>query len=577
MIINGRIYTNTRCGIIGSKSKICKKTWRIVPIFLAQILRKSLTVLFKYAYVFSKYLFSKILAFFIQIFCKILIRKRRSFKVMAVITLWSFLLSLGGGLFLESAGAESGLTGIPAVSAVSTLSPSIFDIPNYLGEIKEEWHGDSDKLVIHIQDAHCNYDCQHAIADLIDHFRLVSRVNIVNLEGGVGEYDLTDFMDIRDARTREKTADHFVKEGNINGAEYYAITNPRKIRLWGVEDLKLYGKNLQAYRLTDASKKDIDVDINKLIFLTNELKAKYYSEELLLLDMKLEEYKNEDVKLEQFFNFIRNIAIDKKIPLTQYEDLELLKQSFAIEKTIDFEQAQKQRSGLIDKMTDHLSKKEIKELLRKSVQFKTGEISSGDFYAYLFVRVKFLNLDMSQYKELNKYREYVSTYTKIKKDLVYEEILNLTDAIKQNLYQSKKQKYINDISQKMELLRKLFDAAITEQEYKVYKQKGWIPLFKYLMLLKEDVSVQDIAIAQDLQKFIPAMESFYEYSYSRDDVFVKNLKFSKNRTFKKQTALLVTGGFHSDNLFNKFKEQGISYVSIQPCFGIEKDADNKYF
>ncbi|MFN3077713.1 MAG: hypothetical protein ABT940_12715, partial [Alphaproteobacteria bacterium] len=39
-----------------------------------------------------------------------------------------------------------------------------------------------------------------------------------------------------------------VKEGLVNGAEYYAVNNPGKVNLWGVEDEGLYLKNLKVYK-----------------------------------------------------------------------------------------------------------------------------------------------------------------------------------------------------------------------------------------------------------------------------------------------------------------------------------------
>ncbi|MDD4202741.1 MAG: metallophosphoesterase family protein, partial [Candidatus Omnitrophica bacterium] len=521
MRLNGRIYTNTRCGIMGFQ--------------------------------------------------------RRPLKVMAVITLWSFLLSIGGGLHLESAGADIGLTEVPAVSSVDPTSPSFFDIPDYLGQIKDSWQGDSDKFVIHIQDAHCNYDCQHAIAELIDHFRVISGVNIVNLEGGTGEYDFSDFMGISDALTRQKTADHFVENGQINGAEYYAITNPKRVKLWGIEDVKLYTKNLQAYRLTDKNKEDIDNYIKRLILLTEQLKGQYYSEKLLILDENIAAYKNDNVKVKDFLSFIKSKAKEENVSSDAYNAVGLLEQAFNIEKNIDFDKAEKQRAAVIEKMCEHLSKDDSNILMQRSLQFKTGQISSGDFYAYMFEKIKFLNIDISQYNEFNKYGLYVDIYTKIDKDMLYEQIVDLSEEVKSKVFQNDKQKYINDLSLKIELLDKLFNACITKQEYRLYKQKGWIALIKYLLLLKTDVSQEDIAIVQELQEFIPLMESFYEYSYKRDDIFIENLKFSRNRHLKKEAALLITGGFHTENLFDKFRKNGISYISIQPSFKIEKDQKNMYF
>jgi hypothetical protein len=129
------------------------------------------------------------------------------------------------------------------------LHPDTFTLPEYLGHIKDSY-GDknSDKVIIHIQDAHCNYGAQRKIAEIIQYLNKEYGISAINLEGGVKDYDLSVFTNIYDKNIREKTADYFVKEGFVNGAEYFAINNPEKAILWGIEDTKLYLDNLNVYR-----------------------------------------------------------------------------------------------------------------------------------------------------------------------------------------------------------------------------------------------------------------------------------------------------------------------------------------
>ena len=136
-----------------------------------------------------------------------------------------------------------------------------FTIPAHLGEINYSFKGESDRVVVHLQDAHCNSFAQYKISGIIDYMNNEYGINVINLEGGVGDYDLSVFTSISDGAIREEVADHFVKNGEINGAEFYAINNPDRVQLWGVEDRELYLKNLKIYRdslkceLTSASRR----------------------------------------------------------------------------------------------------------------------------------------------------------------------------------------------------------------------------------------------------------------------------------------------------------------------------------
>lgn len=142
------------------------------------------------------------------------------------------------------------------------------------------------KTLFHIQDAHCNYYAQHEINDIIDRLSEKHGIVTVNLEGGKGAYDLSLFTRIRDKSAREKTADYFVKEGIVNGAEYFAINNPEKVRLWGIEDTDLYLENLNLYRENLKHKEKIDKELKRLNRSLSKRKLGTYSKELLDFDRK---------------------------------------------------------------------------------------------------------------------------------------------------------------------------------------------------------------------------------------------------------------------------------------------------
>jgi len=76
---------------------------------------------------------------------------------------------------------ESGIT----YSDVNAIDVETFTLPENLGKIKYKYQGSSNKTIIHIQDAHCNYACQQKITEILDYINKEYRVNTVNLEGGV--------------------------------------------------------------------------------------------------------------------------------------------------------------------------------------------------------------------------------------------------------------------------------------------------------------------------------------------------------------------------------------------------------
>jgi len=128
-------------------------------------------------------------------------------KIVASIVLLAFL---GTTLLSDVAYGKSQLGMAPKnhMERKSGLEIDRFFIPGELGTIKERFNSGKDGLVVHIQDAHCNYSAQQTIARLISHFRDEYKIDRVGLEGGAGEYDLSTFTAIENPKTRKKVSDY---------------------------------------------------------------------------------------------------------------------------------------------------------------------------------------------------------------------------------------------------------------------------------------------------------------------------------------------------------------------------------
>ena len=68
------------------------------------------------------------------------------------------------------------------VSGPEVLNVESFSIPAHLGEIRDSFKGPSNRIVVHLQDAHCNYYAQRKISEIIDYLTREFGLNILNLE-----------------------------------------------------------------------------------------------------------------------------------------------------------------------------------------------------------------------------------------------------------------------------------------------------------------------------------------------------------------------------------------------------------
>ena len=225
--------------------------------------------------------------------------------MVSAITLCAFLSNT---LFLDIGWARE--TASPP--AIQEFNLDTFALPLSLGHVKDTYKANnSKKTVIHIQDAHCNYYAQHKITDVIGYLNREYGISTVNLEGGAGDYDISVFTRIQDKAIREKVADYFVKEGLVNGAEYFAINNPNKATLWGIENVKLYLNGLNIYRDTLSHKEAIDKNLKQLNHIISNLKRHIYSSELLEFDEKYTQFKKESLDLKDYIAYLLSLRVPK--------------------------------------------------------------------------------------------------------------------------------------------------------------------------------------------------------------------------------------------------------------------------
>lgn len=134
----------------------------------------------------------------------------------------------------------------PAVYAAGE-TPFLFqgkmlEIPKKWGTVQES-HAGGDRLVIHLQDLHCNYEVQMNIARMIRLLAERHGLRFVAVEGTDRPLNTTKLRTFPLADVREEVADYFVRQGRLSGAEYYAATAADPVHLEGVETQALYARN----------------------------------------------------------------------------------------------------------------------------------------------------------------------------------------------------------------------------------------------------------------------------------------------------------------------------------------------
>ncbi|MFC1480531.1 hypothetical protein ACFL5Y_03695, partial [Candidatus Omnitrophota bacterium] len=134
----------------------------------------------------------------------------------------------------------------------------------------------------------------------------------------------------------------------------------------------------------------------------------------------------------------------------------------------------------------------------------------------------------------------------------------------------------------------LFNISLTRYDYEYYKKsKSSFGVRNYTSFIDKEAPLYKITAKldeniDDLDHYRGQMAKFYECSFKRDKVFLKNIQYSdvipaEAGIHNSKTTILITGGFHTENLSELFKKNNISYISIMPNFENGDGYESPYF
>ena len=346
----------------------------------------------------------------------------------------------------------------------------------------------------------------------------------------------------------------------------------------GLEEPSLYEKNLSVYRESLTFKDKVDKYLKILRHFVQNLKGPIFSKKIKELDEKKTAYDDSKDKLKDYVIYLGKISRTDNIRINKFQNLSKLLTLIEEEEKINFKRAEREREDLLDLLTKKLAKMEIATLVKKSIDFKKKDISGPDFYEYLFRKAYSCNIDLSKYPNLLTYKTYLDKYDNVEKDVFFEEIFDAERYIADSLFKADDERKLFYLSDDLSILNKLFSVSLTRRLYDYYRQKkDELKTSKFIKFIKEKASWYNMPASinpevEKLDVYSDKIGNFYQYSFERDEVFIKNLdKYSKDQ----KALFMVTGGFHTENMIDLLKKNGYSYVLITPKIVTQKD--NPYF
>ncbi len=138
---------------------------------------------------------------------------------------------------------EPGIYKTSSIKAVSATKA--IQIPGHLGTVVQASLA-QERVVVHIQDLHCNYEVQNNIAEILEYLVREHKVSLVAEEGASLPINVSALASFPRTSVKRKVGQHCMRLGKLSGAEYFAAMSLQPIELRGMENQELYQESRKA-------------------------------------------------------------------------------------------------------------------------------------------------------------------------------------------------------------------------------------------------------------------------------------------------------------------------------------------
>lgn len=426
-------------------------------------------------------------------------------KIISLIVLLCFAMT-------QTVTANPG-AGIEMAPRFETPSFLQIDIPSELATLDGIYEAPprpDPRLILHVQNAHANYDAQMKIKELLEYLHKTYAFKTIFVEGAVDTLDPEALKMFPDAARNQKLADLMARQGELNGAELFIlgedeqpgleekqgfgvtgntkeprVPNPesRAVKAHGIENAALYRENYDALKTVFGAEATVARYLNGFEARLETLSSKVFSKDLRRV---LAEWKKFEKGHREFMPYIHNLAAEAKRVLKI--DLESLlaqiewPQITRLLMLQTMEKDLKQDEALVEKerLIAFLSEKGVSpELLAAIKDFQGQRVSvlrgraettpaglePRDLMEKLVTEAGPKGFRFQDYPEFSVYAGYLILKNEMDPKGLFEEIKTVFTRILDSLAGTVRQKELVELFRDEELVRKLLNLELPRKEW----------------------------------------------------------------------------------------------------------------
>ncbi len=514
---------------------------------------------------------------------------------------------------------------------VADFTPALFSRDIFHDSSFHNRQKDDSRILIHIQEAHANYDAQNNIRNLLDYLAQNYEARLIFLEGSGDKLQperLNFFPD--DPELQKTVTERLMKAGELTGAEAFLIekagdTNVQPLALtvprpegWGVESAEAYRNNWELYKSVYQKREMANQFLEDFYLQWRKRASRGFDKNSRDFLLRYAEYEETKISLEAWLETLRAAAeshLFLTVPVAEQQTLETREtidsSSIAMNMPLDLTDVRAQidwpalvRYFRLKKVGKEID--EVKVEIEKATflnNISAGNGSSGvprspsssvalkvvDEVEAIFNSAKTGNLPVHKtrfvferlmdvlpedfsfdaYPNLRLHIQQMILMSEIDSRMLQSEMKELVKRILESLLKTDQEKELVTELREYQLLKKLFHLELSRDEYEQEVRRNLTP--------EKLARLSGAARGANEKEVMPVQNSalsalFAEAIQFYDGAIYREDKMMENAgkilgSRKDKVAVLITGGFHTDGFKKQITESGHSYIGITPSIG----------
>ena len=485
---------------------------------------------------------------------------------------------------------------IAAVTLICFSSQTVFaySLPQNVGTVQSDSSKPNSKNAILILNAHTSSDAQKNISELLKYFK-TQGIDLIGLEGAGDKIDGQIFRSFPDKEALAQAAWQMVQEGTFTGAEYFYITAEKLPNFFGLEDKTVYLENRDAFLKTTEAANQLHDTLDALNGALISLKKKTYSRQLFEFDEKVNHYQGHSINYLDHVRFLVGAAKKAHLNLPNFQNLYALSKAVEQEKKLSHKGLRKDLEKIRLSFGDDTLFQEIVALVTgQNANAQSAEdvlANNQKIHSYFNNLIQQGKLDSKKFEHFSQYFEWLSLFVSFDSTKLFDETDQIMESIYERFSQSDEDKKLIQFSKSFGLFQKMISLQLTQKEWEQISagkdsvipaeagihgspisaiRNGGSAILLGGKTFGDDIKIYFKSISDSDLALIHSAGSnaqrFYELAEKRNHIFAERIAAEMNRK-KKDTSVIVIGGFHEKGLKAALKAKGISTTVIAPKIG----------